>query len=67
MSAACDAACGPLVIEILIAVVAIGFARSSGMLQPGIDATGNPADAVNFMNSHRLAGNVLLTTPGAST
>jgi len=50
-----------LVIEILIAVVAIGFARSSGVLSPGIDVTDNPVDAVNFMNSHRLAGNVLTT------
>ena len=50
---------GRLVIEILIAVVAIGFARYSGVLSPGIDATDNPADAVNFMNSHRLTGNVL--------
>ncbi len=50
---------GRLVIEILIAVVAIGFARYSGVLSRGIDASGNPADAVNFMNSHRLTGNVL--------
>ena len=45
--------------EILIAIVAIGFARYSGILKPGINASGNPADAVNFMNSHRLSGNVL--------
>jgi hypothetical protein len=45
--------------EILIALVAIGFARYSGILKPGIDASGNPADALNFMNSHRLSGNVL--------
>ena len=48
-----------LAMEILIAVVAIGFARHSGILSPGIDASDNPADAVNFMNSHRLTGNVL--------
>ncbi len=45
--------------EILIAIIAIGFARYSGILKPGIDASGNPADALNFMNSHALAGNVL--------
>ena len=45
--------------EILIAAIAIGFARYSGILKPGIDASGNPADAVDFMNNHRLAGNVL--------
>ncbi len=50
---------GRLVIEILIAVVAIVFARYSGILSPGIDATDSPADAVSFMNSHRLSGNVL--------
>ena len=50
---------GRVVIEILIAVVAIVFARYSGVLSPGIDASDNPADAVNFMNSHRLTGNVL--------
>jgi hypothetical protein len=50
---------GRLVFEILIAVVAVGFARYSGVLSRGIDASGNPADAVNFMNSHRLTGNVL--------
>ncbi|MGB8411587.1 MAG: hypothetical protein WCE23_02060 [Candidatus Binatus sp.] len=50
---------GRLVIEILIAIIAIGFARYSGILSPGIDATDSPADAVSFMNSHRLSGNVL--------
>ena len=45
--------------EILIAIIAIGFARYSGILKPGIDASGNPANAVDFMNSHGLAGNVL--------
>jgi len=50
---------GRLVIEILIAVVAIGFARHSGILSPGIDASDNPADAVNFMNNHRFTRNVL--------
>jgi hypothetical protein len=48
-----------LTIEILVAVVAIGFARHNGILKRGIDASDNPADAVNFMNSHQLAGNVL--------
>ena len=41
--------------EILIAVVAIGFARFSGILKPGIDDSGNPAAAVSFMNSHGIA------------
>jgi hypothetical protein len=50
---------GRLAIEILIAAAAIGFARYSGVLSPGIDASDNPADAVSFMNSHRLMGNVL--------
>ncbi|HEY9156453.1 hypothetical protein [Candidatus Binatus sp.] len=50
---------GRLVIEILAAVAAIGLARYSGILSPGIDASDNPVDAVNFMNSHRLTGNVL--------
>ena len=45
--------------EILIAVVAIGFARFSGILKPGIDDSGNPAAAVSFMNSHGMTGNVL--------
>ena len=52
---------GRLVIEILIVVVAIGLARHSGILSPGIDVTDNPAEAVSFMNSHRLTGNVLTT------
>jgi hypothetical protein len=52
---------GWLVIGILIAVVAIGFARIDGVLSPGIDASGNPVRAVEFMNSHRLTGNVLTT------
>lgn len=50
---------GRLAIEIIIAVVAIVFARTDGVLSRGIDASGNPADAVNFMKSHRLTGNVL--------
>ncbi|MGA7869946.1 MAG: hypothetical protein WCA22_03515 [Candidatus Binatus sp.] len=50
---------GRWVMELLIAIVALGFARHSGILKPGIDASGNPADAVNFMNSHGLAGNVI--------
>lgn len=50
---------GRWVAEILIAIAAIGFARYSGILRPGINASGNPADALNFMNHHALAGNVL--------
>ena len=50
---------GRFVVEALIAIVAIAVARSSGILKPGIPAPGYPADAVNFMNSHDLAGNVL--------
>jgi hypothetical protein len=50
---------GRLVAEVLIAIVAIAFARSSGVLKPRIDAPGVPAVAVNFMNSHGLVGNVL--------
>jgi len=50
---------GRLVMEVLIAVIAIGFARFSGVLKSGIDASGNPAAAVSFMNSHGLKGNVL--------
>jgi hypothetical protein len=48
-----------LVMEILIAVVAVGFARFSGILKPGIDDSGNPTAAVSFMNSHGMTGNVL--------
>ncbi|MGA9721790.1 MAG: hypothetical protein WBQ86_05005 [Candidatus Binatus sp.] len=48
-----------LAMEVLVAVVAIGFARYNGILKRGIDASDSPADAVDFMNSHRLAGNVL--------
>jgi hypothetical protein len=50
---------GRWVSEVLICLVAIGFARYSGILKPGINASGYPADALNFMNSHRLSGNVL--------
>jgi hypothetical protein len=50
---------GRLGAEILIAVVAIAFARHSGILSPGIDASADPAYAVNFMNRHGLKGNVL--------
>jgi len=39
----------------LVAVATVLLAA----LKPGIDASGNPADAVNFMNRHGLAGNVL--------
>jgi hypothetical protein len=48
-----------LVAETLIVIGAIGFARYSGILLPGIDASDNPADAVSFMNRHGLGGNVL--------
>ncbi|MFZ0680642.1 hypothetical protein [Candidatus Binatus sp.] len=50
---------GRFVMEALIAIVALAIARSSGILKPGIAAPGYPADAVNFMNRHALAGNVL--------
>lgn len=50
---------GRWVAEVLIAVAAIGFARYSGILKPGIDASGFPADAVDYMNSHGLRGDVL--------
>ena len=50
---------GRLVIEILIAVVAIGFARIDGVLSPGIDASGYPVRAVEFMKNHGLDGNLL--------
>jgi hypothetical protein len=50
---------GRLVMEILIAVVAISFARLDGVLTPGIDAQGFPVRAVDFMKSHDLEGNVL--------
>jgi hypothetical protein len=45
--------------ELLIAIAAIGFARHSGILSPGIDASSNPADAISFMNRNGLRGNVL--------
>ncbi|HEV2169956.1 MAG TPA: hypothetical protein VGR40_03355, partial [Candidatus Binatus sp.] len=48
-----------LIPEILIAAAAIGFARYSGVLKPGIDASGNPTDAISFMKAHDLTGNVL--------
>ena len=50
---------GRWIMELVIACVALGFARYSGILKPGIDASGNPAEAVDFMNSHGLVGNVL--------
>jgi hypothetical protein len=50
---------GRWVMEILIAVIAITFARHDGVLTPGIDANGNPVRAVEFMQSHGLKGNVL--------
>ena len=50
---------GRLVIEIVIAVAAIVFARASGVLSPGIDASDSPVRAVDFMKDHGLKGNVL--------
>jgi hypothetical protein len=50
---------GRLVMEVLITLVAIAFARFDGVLTPGINANGNPVRAVEFMKSHRLEGNVL--------
>ena len=50
---------GRLVVEVLIALVAILFARSFGVLSPGIDASDYPVRAVDFMNTHGLKGNVL--------
>ena len=50
---------GRMAMEILIAVVAIVFARYSGILKHGIDASGNPVGAINFMKTHDLTGNVL--------
>ena len=48
-----------LITELLIAIAAIGFAHQSGILSPGIDASGNPADAIGFMNRNGLKGNML--------
>ncbi len=39
--------------------MAILFARSFGVLSPGIDASDYPAGAVDFMKTHGLKGNVL--------
>ncbi len=50
---------GRWVMEILIALVAITFARHDGVLTPGIDANGSPVRAVEFMKTHGLEGNVL--------
>ena len=50
---------GRWVMEILIALVAITFARHDGVLTPGIDANGNPVRAMEFMKTHSLEGNVL--------
>ncbi len=50
---------GRLTMEILIAVVAISFARLDGVLTPGINVHGFPVRAVNFMKTHDLEGNVL--------
>jgi hypothetical protein len=50
---------GRWVMEILIAASALLFMLYSGVLTPGIDASGYPADAIRFMNRHKLAGNVL--------
>src|SRR5260370_13430930 len=40
---------GRLITEILIAIVAIAFTRFNGIVTPGIDASGVPADSVNFI------------------
>jgi hypothetical protein len=50
---------GRMVMEILIAVVAISFARLDGVLTPGINVHGFPVRAVDFMQTHDLEGNVL--------
>ena len=50
---------GRLIAEILVALVAILFARSYGVLSPGIDASDYPVRAVDFMKTHGLKGNVL--------
>jgi len=50
---------GRLIAEMLIALVAILFARSYGVLSPGIDASDYPVRAVDFMKAHGLKGNVL--------
>jgi hypothetical protein len=50
---------GRFVMEVLIAVVAIAFARFDGVLTPGINANGNPAHAIEFMKDRELKGNVL--------
>lgn len=50
---------GRVAIEVIVAVVAILFARSNGVLSPGIDASDYPARAVDFMKTHGLKGNVL--------
>lgn len=50
---------GRLVMEVLIVVMAIAFARRDGVLTPGIDAKGNPVQAIEFMKDHGLEGNVL--------
>jgi hypothetical protein len=50
---------GWLIGEVLIAVAAIFFARSYGVLSPGIDVSDYPVRAVDFMKAHGLKGNVL--------
>jgi hypothetical protein len=50
---------GRMFSEILIAVAAVVFARSYGVLSPGIDASESPVHAVDFMKDHGLRGNVL--------
>ena len=50
---------GRLIAEILVALVAILFARSYGVLSPGIDASDYPVLAEDFMKTHGLKGNVL--------
>ncbi len=50
---------GRLLVNILVAVAAIVFARANGVLAPGIDASDSPVRAVAFMKDHGLKGNVL--------
>jgi hypothetical protein len=50
---------GRLAFEILIAVMAVVFARNYGVLSPGIDTSDSPVRAEAFMKDHGLKGNVL--------
>ena len=50
---------GRVAIEVIVVVAAILFARSNGVLSPGIDASDYPTHAIEFMKTHGLKGNVL--------